>query len=546
MMAAVVGAIGAAVRVAFYLQRRSLWQDECFLSLNVLTRSLGELVGRSLGFEQLAPPLFLALEWVASRVGGAGELSLRAPSLVAGLAVLVAMWWLARQFLPEPAALLAMTLAALSPHLVRYSSEVKPYTFDALGTLVIVGLALRLSRDPMSRRLWGLFVVAGLGVVGFSTGAPFVLGGAWLALLALPAVRAAPTARRGLTVAAVLWGGTWLAIYLAVYRGVAGSLAMQTFWQAAFMPINLRDAAVLHRRWTVEVMAGQAHLGIPRAAGLILFLLTALGLVWQWRKSKASGTLLLAGPVGLLYLASLLRLYPIGSRLMSFAVPLLFILVASGVTAIFEAFRHPVYRGTVGLGALLLVVPGGLGLYQGGAAVAILEEVRPLLADSVFVGNPAEPIYVFGKAMPAWIYYTTEWSSADTARTARLMELARRIGPNSGNAPSRGHPVNHEGWDLVVADQRRQLLVGVPSGYQAVLRTEWSPPPLDPGWGRNEALRFMAELRSEGASCGWLLFSHHKPNEMDQIGRALVLEGATLAHRNQTISADLRRYCRPS
>lgn len=538
---AAAGLAGAAFRVVFYLQRRSLWQDECFLSLNILSRPLTTLLGRPLDLNQTAPPLFLALEWISSRTTGASELSLRAPSLVAGLFVLLLIGWVACRIFPPTGALLALGLAAVSPLLVRYSAEVKPYIFDALATLVILGLVVELWRTPASRCRWRALLLAGFGTILLSTTAPFVLGPAWLALALSPEVRAAERARGRLALAAVSWGISWVALYLVSYRAVAASAAMQDFWRAAFLTLDPGALAGLQRRWTVPGLFGDAELGLPPGSGLLLLIAMLAGLVWIWRRLGRPGLVLVAGPVVLAYFASLLRRYPIEARLMSFAVPLLIILMAAAVAAALELARRGGLRLAVLATSCALFVPGGLALRRGGQNVAWLEEVRPLLADSSYRNHRSEPLYVFGKAMPAWIYYSTNWSSADPVRTARLLEMARRIGPNSGNGPSRGRAVEREGGDLTVDDGARRLLVGIPSGYQAVFRNTWEDPPVDQGWGANEAQRLLGE----SSPCGWILFAHHKRSEIRALDEALRALGARLDYQRKEIGAELRRYCRP-
>jgi predicted membrane-bound mannosyltransferase len=115
-------AVGAGLRLARFMERRPLWLDEALLALNLLTRPpLGYL--RPLEHNQVAPVGFLWGEWFAVQLGGTGERALRFLPLVGAIAALIAFARLARRTLEPGMALLATTLAALSPLLIYYSPK---------------------------------------------------------------------------------------------------------------------------------------------------------------------------------------------------------------------------------------------------------------------------------------------------------------------------------------------------------------------------------------------------------------------------------------
>ena len=63
---------GAALRIPHWLAGRSLWQDEAYLAVSVLTRDLLGLA-RPLELNQSAPYLFLAATDLLTRLLGDGE-----------------------------------------------------------------------------------------------------------------------------------------------------------------------------------------------------------------------------------------------------------------------------------------------------------------------------------------------------------------------------------------------------------------------------------------------------------------------------------------
>src|SRR5688572_5332829 len=140
---------GAAVRLVHYLDRRSLWLDEAMLALNVAARGFRDLL-RPLDYHQAAPVGFLWLERLAVLAAGPDELAFRAAPFLAGLAVVPLAGLVARRLAGDGAGLVTALLCAVSPILVRYSNEAKPYSTDALATLGLVGAALVVADGPES------------------------------------------------------------------------------------------------------------------------------------------------------------------------------------------------------------------------------------------------------------------------------------------------------------------------------------------------------------------------------------------------------------
>src|SRR5205823_3603666 len=129
-------------RLRQYAAGRSLWIDEAWLALNVLTHSFRGLAGH-LDFEQVAPVPFLWSIRLSHLALGTSEQALRLVPLLAGTLLLLFVWRVAAPILGEAWALLALALAAMNPVLIYYSNELKPYSTDALVCLVVTWLALR-------------------------------------------------------------------------------------------------------------------------------------------------------------------------------------------------------------------------------------------------------------------------------------------------------------------------------------------------------------------------------------------------------------------
>src|SRR5713101_5804893 len=119
-----------------------------------------------------------------------------------------------------------------------------------------------------------------------------------------------------------------------------------------------------------------------------LAILAAVGIVRTARAWRAWEAVLLLGPPIALLSASALSLYPLSLRLVLVAAQLL--------TAAAYVVRDP-----------------------------RLEAVRPMAEAFVRLHRPSESIYVSAGALPAWVFYTTDWSRPDRERLARFAALGR-------------------------------------------------------------------------------------------------------------------------
>jgi hypothetical protein len=325
--------LGVALRVAQYLSGRPLWLDEGALSSNIVGKSFAGLFG-PLENSQLAPPGFLALEWVAGRLPGDDRWTLRVVPLLAGIASLFVFERFSRRYLNPTAALVALAMFVLSDGLIYYSSEVKQYSSDVAIGLACGLMGPALASGPATpRRLLGL-AAAGAGAVWFSHPALFVLAGVGVVAFA-PAI-----ARRewGRGAGLALVGAAWLASFAGVYavslRQLGGSDGMWRFWAGAFPSSPGSAGGTLG--WAgrkalylfVNPLDFATPLG-PLASALPALALFAIGCASLGRRDgRGLATLLL--PVGFAVAAAALRMYPTHGRLALFLVPFLLVPIAEG------------------------------------------------------------------------------------------------------------------------------------------------------------------------------------------------------------------------
>jgi len=102
-------------------------------------------------------PLYFLMAWGWMKVLGNSIGVLRSLSVVLGLLLLPALYWLCRQLDPLPrVADLALGLVAVSPYLIAYSREARPYSLWALALVLSCGVLLHALQKP-TPKAWGFY-----------------------------------------------------------------------------------------------------------------------------------------------------------------------------------------------------------------------------------------------------------------------------------------------------------------------------------------------------------------------------------------------------
>lgn len=209
---------GTALR--FYgLGSESFWQDESW-TWHIVSGSIGRLFDRLI-HSDAHPPLYYLILWPVSRFAD-GEVALRAPSAILGVASLALIFRLGRSVDGPRGGLAAMALLAVAPFHIKYCQEARAYSLFFFLCLVSLNLVVALHGQPR-RSLWiglaattalilyteylGIFFLLGQAALVLFRSRSFVgkalLAGAGAAVLYLPW---APTAYRHLFMVA---GGFW-------------------------------------------------------------------------------------------------------------------------------------------------------------------------------------------------------------------------------------------------------------------------------------------------------------------------------------------------
>lgn len=353
---AAVVALGAAIRVRQWAGARSLWLDEAMVALNVLDLGFRDLAGE-LRFNQGAPAGWLWAERAMYLAFGPEERPLRVVPLITGVAALVVFWVLARRVVGPSRAPLAVAVAALSPHLVRYSNEVKQYQTDVLAYVTIVLVAVLVAEAAPGTARWRRLVVA-WAVVG--AGAVWVSHPAVLMLAPAAVLVAVPMLRRRDWWSLAVWGSacaawslSWAVHYQVSLRPLSENPGFRTYWQRAFPDEGLAVGSVAS--WLGR-LAGDL-VDDPLGFGPVALALVAIGLgaVLLVASRPLPGLIALAPLPVFLAVAATSR-YPLFERLALALVPMAALCLAALWPSGLDRRRPGAMVAGLAAAALVLVV----------------------------------------------------------------------------------------------------------------------------------------------------------------------------------------------
>lgn len=265
LLLAGVTAAAAGLRLAA-LDLDAFWLDEATTA--VISRAdPGHLVVQRARSGH--PPLFFLLTWLVARVAGNGEVAMRLPAALAGIASVPVLHAVVRRVAGPRPALLAAALLALSPTHLELSLMARAYSSVALGGLVATWLLV----TAEERRGWGrpaAFAAVHLAAVfcHYSALLTVAVHGAW----ALSRRRWRFAAAAAVAAASVL---PWLAWVRSLGPQPRGPLAWVPPFGETTLPQLVLDLVIDTRGWgwleSWLGSAGGSAVGLALAAALIAF-----------------------------------------------------------------------------------------------------------------------------------------------------------------------------------------------------------------------------------------------------------------------------------
>ena len=432
---AVLTAVAMGIRL---YTPRGLWLDEA-TSVHQARLPLMDMM-RLIYDTDNHPPLHHLLLWADIRLVGDSELAVRFPAIVLGVLLVPMLYLTGRELFDRRVGVLAAAIGTVAPLAVWYGQEARMYSQFMLLALVAVYAQSRILRGG-GARWWLAFGVASTAVVLTQYFAVLHVGATFV-VFAVEIVRrrGTPDARRllrgslatiaGLSVA--LAPLVPFALHQAINNQKAGfGLTTSGATGSAVVPPPSISSFLTNIQWSVFGYQSDAlatRLVALWPVGLLLLLLV-LG---RPRRHANRSLLLIAGlPLLAVFVASMFAAqsrslaevrYFIG------AVPIVFLLLAAGVTTVFQS-RQRQTIAAVGLIATLVVglVLQGSGdqnprLYQYREAMSEIRDKRE--PGDVVVYSPEYLDYVLEYYDPGVVSTPLEDGLPDTAAHVFLVEAA--------------------------------------------------------------------------------------------------------------------------
>ncbi|HEV8341196.1 MAG TPA: hypothetical protein VGR30_02375 [Candidatus Binatia bacterium] len=415
--------VGIACRLSQYAANTSIWHDEAAVAINVVRKSVSDLLG-PLVWETASPPGFLVLERLVVLGLGTSEYILRLIPQLAGLAGLIGFVYLARRMCgTELSWLWAVSLMAASAKLIVQANEVKHFTLDLFWTVLVLGLATRLSDRSRTQLLllsWGLVGALGLW---FSYASLFVFS-ATSVVLGIRSIRFWDSCDRAAYICANVLALCSLALLMGSIEAQRGD-ALMTFWAGWFPDLSGPLALFF---WLARSLLGLFNY-FWQPLGAALLALAFVGSVRLWHNHRSSDVCFLLLPLLIALVAAFFHRWPFGgNQHMVFAAPAVFLLAAEGV----ETVRQRLMQRRQWLGwafVAVLLLPNVSDSAYRIFSPRQRHEVRPVIEHVQRSRKPGDKIIVFD---PATVEFYTDKNfrnpSLEPSRSTRVWVIATRSG----------------------------------------------------------------------------------------------------------------------
>ena len=260
-------ALAGTARVA---TNRGLWVDEA-ISVSQARLPFGEMI-HQLTSTDVHPPLHHAVLWVTVRLLGASEFAVRLPSLLAGVALVPALYWVGSVIYDKRTGWVAALLASIAPFCVWYSQEARMYAIFMLLATLAVGAVVQAIR--LGTTAWWV-------VYGVLTG--LLLWTQYFAILPVIVQQAA--------IAWVLWRHRHdVQRRRSLVFGWFVSLAVVLLIVTPMLPL-LVDQMRAYGQRTEALVPGQAGLGSSSFGGGISIYAVGANFIWALLGYHADGAM---------------------------------------------------------------------------------------------------------------------------------------------------------------------------------------------------------------------------------------------------------------
>ncbi|MEZ5057030.1 MAG: hypothetical protein R2879_08330 [Saprospiraceae bacterium] len=343
---------------------------------------------------------------LAIEIGGVTEFALKLLPLLAGCFSIILMWWIARIYIRQQWKLaFILALWSFSEISVRYATEFKQYSLDAMLTLLLVYAFLKFPFFK-NKNSW-LWALGGALAVWTSMPSVFVLasiGFLWL----MEAWKDESKTLFPVLLTGIFWLGNFALYFFTILKSDAGSDYLQNFHGEYFFDLFPTDAASLKKDWSL--LEGIFRSVTDKTFISIIFSILLLGSgSFYLFKKKFTLSILLILPVVLTMLASHFHLYSLLDRVKLFFLPLLILIAGFGLEILFKKSHKALRVVLIALAILVVINKDG---YPYFIKKMEFEDSKSCLTGLQEIRNQDRPIVVHHDAYSAFIFYNNYHQNA--------------------------------------------------------------------------------------------------------------------------------------
>lgn len=336
--------LGVFSRIFLFAQDFDLMPDEAGLSISIWYASFSDIFAGHLPHNQNAPLGFLLSIKLLAFIFGSSELALRLIPFIAGILLLPLAYKFAIKEFNEKFACVFLFFIVCSDPLLFYSIQFKQYSLEA-----VIALYLIYKRENCAN--WHFILLACISIL-FSNSAPMVLAGIYISHITFKPKMWSYMLPKLLALA--LFSALYYFLWL---NQLSSKNYMYSFWEALWFP-NLNFIQFIGRHFinfTPYIIQYEPYMYLYAALTIIL---TLFGFYFMLKEKRSLAITILVTLCSILFLY-FLRIYPIGmpldpiliqtenfamaqivgSRLIVYFIPIIFIAISFGVYKIFNMSR---------------------------------------------------------------------------------------------------------------------------------------------------------------------------------------------------------------
>ncbi|MBU1862088.1 MAG: glycosyltransferase family 39 protein [Candidatus Omnitrophica bacterium] len=341
--------LGCFLRTYAFISNRSLSGDEARFANEL---NFGGLSFLSLIQKVHYPIGFVFVEKSSIQTFINNEYFLRLWPFVCGIVSLFLFYTVAKKYLIKWTVPFAVFLFSLSPQLINYSIEAKPYMSDVVVTLLLLIMCAHIQEKEMTVSRGIFYSAIGACAIYFSYPAVFVLAGIGCAFFVISFYKKQWRKMAQLVPIGLMWIISFISTYVVSLRFIEKLNYLVNYWDWHFVPLPFKTFADIKIFSDLLVSFFSDPLGIYfHGLGIALFLIGCIAMYVRRKRIL----LIVLSPVPFVLIAYSLHKYPFSGRLLLFLVPLALLIIANGFYFIVTLLSRNRFQIGIIIGGLLIL-----------------------------------------------------------------------------------------------------------------------------------------------------------------------------------------------